>query len=198
MKITIGKLRELGACRDGRNLFEGQDESDLVVVVEKLKLKETIEHIEDKYCDNSLAWANWIVSRMMSYTQRVKYAVYAAEQVIDIYEKKYPDDDRPRKAIEAAKKCIESPTEENKAAAAADAAAYAAYADAAAYAAYADAAAYVAADAAAAYAAYVAAYADAAYADAAAAYAAYAADAKKEMMIKILDYGVEIIKSDDK
>jgi len=33
----------------------------------------------------------------------VKLAIFAAEQVIEIYEKKYPNDKRPREAIEAAK-----------------------------------------------------------------------------------------------
>ena len=51
------------------------------------------------------------------YRMYVSYAVYAAEQVIDIYEKKYPDDKRPRKAIEAAKACIKNPSAKNKEAA---------------------------------------------------------------------------------
>jgi hypothetical protein len=58
----------------------------------------------------------------------VKLAIFSAELVIDIYEKQCPNDSGPRKAIEAAKKYLENPTEENKAAAnaAANAAAYAA------------------------------------------------------------------------
>ncbi|WOI85966.1 DUF7666 domain-containing protein [Rhodococcus qingshengii] len=111
----------------------------------------------------------------------VRLAIYAAEQVIKIYEDKYPDDTRPRDAIKAAKAYLRNPTAAaaaradaaaraaaaaradaaaRAAAAAARAAAYAAYAAAAA-AARADAAAYAAADAA--YAA--AARADAAYAE---------------------------------
>ena len=50
----------------------------------------------------------------MEYTQYVSYAVFAAEQVLDIFEHKYPEDKRPRAAIEAAKKCIENPSEENR------------------------------------------------------------------------------------
>jgi hypothetical protein len=73
----------------------------------------------------------------MTKEQRVQYAIFAAEQVIHIYEKKYPEDKRPRQAIEAAKAYLENPCAKTKAAAAA--AAYAAYA--AAYAAYAAAAA---------------------------------------------------------
>ena len=44
----------------------------------------------------------------------VELAIYAAELVISIYEKKYPDDDRPRKAIEAAKKYLKNPTKKNQ------------------------------------------------------------------------------------
>jgi hypothetical protein len=51
----------------------------------------------------------------------VAMAIFSAELVIDIFEKKYPNDDRPRKAIEAAKKWLKDPTDKNSAA-------YAAYA----------------------------------------------------------------------
>jgi len=167
---------------------------------------------------DNLDWANWLIVRVMNKKQKVQYAIFAAEQVIDIYEKKYPTDDRPRKAIEAAKEYLAHPSVKNKtaadaavyaaaayaadaadadayaAAAAAAAAAYAAYAaDADAYAAAAAAYAAYAADADA-YAAYAAAYA--AYAADADAYAAYAAaaDVKTQMRLTILNYGLTLIK----
>jgi hypothetical protein len=89
----------------------------------------------------------------------VMFAILCAEAVIDVYEKKYPDDKRPREAIEAVKQYLKTKTKSAAyaARAAADAAADAASA--------ADAAAYAAA-----YAAYAA--ADAAHAAADAAYAA--------------------------
>ena len=171
-------LEKRDACKEGVVWFENQKERNGIEVVEKL--------IKEKKLD----WANWLIVRLMKYKQYISYVVYAAEQVIGIYEKKYPNDKRPRQAIEAAKKCIKSPTKKNKAAAyaAAAAAADAAYAADAADAAYAaaDAAAY-AADAA--YAAYAA--ADDAYAaDAAAAYAA----AKQQMELKILEYGIKLLR----
>jgi hypothetical protein len=109
----------------------------------------------------------WFTNEKKVRLVRVAFAILCAESVIAIYEKHYPNDDRPRQAIEAARKYLKKPTN-----------AYAANADAAAAAAYAAYAAYAAANAAAnaAYAAYAAAYA-AANAYAAAAYAAYAADA---------------------
>jgi hypothetical protein len=115
------------------------------------------------------AWSEMRVVKAWHWTKEdsVAKAIFAARLVLKIFEKKYPNDDRPRKAIEAAEKWLKNPTEENRAAA--DAAAYAAAraADAAAYAAArtadvaACAAAYAAADAAcaAAYAASYAAYA---------------------------------------
>ena len=47
----------------------------------------------------------------------VAFAIYSANLVIGIYEKQYPNDNRPRKAIEAAKKWLKNPTEENRSAA---------------------------------------------------------------------------------
>jgi len=179
MKITKEWLTEKGACSDGVKWFCSQKETDL------LKL---CQLAIDKKDGNLLSWANWTIVRCMEYKQYVSYSVYAAEQVLEIFEKKYTDDKRPRQAIDAAKKCINDPSKKNKsaaAAAAADAAyaaADAAYAAAYAAAAAADAAAYAAAAAA----------ADAAYAAAAA--AAAAADAARlRMKIKILEYGMRLL-----
>ena len=181
MKLTKEWLRGKSACSEGIKWF----------LEHNLK---TVEGVTKKLiAEDKLDWANWLVSRAMNHKQQIQYAIFAAEQVIDIYEKQYPNDDRPRKAIKAAKAYLNKPTEENKAAAyAAHAAAYAA-ADAAA----ANAAAYAAA-----YAAYAAAYAayaayathtayTAAYVAAYAAYTAYAAHAA--MKTKIIIYGLKLI-----
>ena len=82
----------------------------------------------------------------------VKWAIACASRVLHIFEKKYPDDLRPRQALEAAMRWLNSPTKTNRVAAVAAAAAAYAAADAAyaagdaAYAAYAagDAATYTA------------------------------------------------------
>ena len=104
----------------------------------------------------------WVFFRSIPKDKFRFIAADFAERVLHIYENKYPNDDRPKKAIEAAR---------SRAAYVADAAAYAARAAAA------DAAAYAAAYAAAADAAAYAAAADAAYTAYAAAYAARAAAA---------------------
>jgi hypothetical protein len=121
-----------------------------------------------------LARSGRLVRRVDSWDQRamVRYAADCAAHVLPAFEKKYPKDNRPRKAIQVARKWARSPSEKNAYAAAAAArvayaAAYDAYAVEAAYAAYA-----------AAYAAYAVEAAYAAYA------AAYAADEKRAWQVK--------------
>jgi hypothetical protein len=203
MTITKEYLKSIGACIRGIDWFCNQPETDDIKIIERL-ISEKDRNTE------SLRDANWLICRIFDRKQKIQYAVFAAEQVIGIFEKRYTNDDRPRKAIEAAKKCIENDTEENKkayadAAYAATAVAYA-YADAdadAADAAYATAATATAAAYAATAAAYAAAAtataaayaAAAAYADAAAAATAAAATATAAAMrIKILQYGISLLR----
>ena len=129
-------------------------------------------------------WMLWLAGRRivtagsLSHRRVVKAAASCARLALPIYEARRPNDKRPRAAILAAEQWARVPSEANKqkASAAADAASSSAYA-ASAYAA--DAAAASAASAAsAAYAAY--AYAYAAYAD--------------TMRIKILEYGIKLLK----
>ena len=177
-KITQKWLSEKSACSEGVEWFLRREETHTIKIIQALVA-------EDKW-----SWANWTIVRVMNYKQKVQYAVFAAEQVINIYEKKYPNNDKPRKAIEAAKKCIDSPSKENRS----DAAAYAADA-----AADTDAAANAAADA-----ANAAAYATNAAADAAAYAANAAADAANSdvaarniLRLKIINYGIGLLEESD-
>jgi len=172
LKITKEWLREKNAYDDCVEWFLAQAETDGVAVVRAL------------IAEGKLHWANWLIVRIMDYRMYVSYAVYAAEKVLRIYETKYPKT-IPQLPLAAAKKCIDDPSEENKAAAyAAAATAYAASAEACA-------ASYAAAEAAAYAASYAASYA-AAYAAAAAAEAA----AENEMMLKILTYGLSLLEEE--
>ena len=193
MRITEKKLIEVGCCQSGVDKYFsdiGRKSWDAEKLVDKCLGN-------DDFGDGAYA-----ISKLMTKMQRVKWAIYCAEQVIGIYEEKYPDNDAPRKAIEAAKQYLKTPTADaaNAAAdAAAYAAAYAAYAaaDAANAAAYAANAAYAAANAAyaAAYAAYAAYAANAAaYAAAnAAANAAYASRANNKLKAKPFKQGLKIL-----
>ena len=190
-KMTVVWLEGENACKSGIKLFKSQNITDPIKILKFLMKKE-------KYADT-----NWLIVRLMTYRERVAYAVFAAEQVIGYYEKKYPDCDAPRNAINAARKCIKAPSKKNKAAAAA--AVYAVYAAAAGtdYAAYAGAAAAYAGASGASCAAYAGASC-AAYAGGAASYAgascasyaagAYAAaTAAAAVYVKILKYGIKLL-----
>ncbi len=174
MKSRINKqwLENNNACEDGIEWFINQKEKDSIKILNIL--------IKEK----QYVWASWLIVKSMEYKQYVSYAVCDAEQEIHSYKKRYPNDNRPRQAIEAARKCIKSPTKENKIAARV---AYAA-ARTAAYIADAAASVEVHADAAA-HAAYTAAYA-AAYAAGIGIFntACYAG-----MKLKILKYGLKLL-----
>ena len=150
INLSIKKLEKYDACQIAKDWFTNSKTKTLEDAYEQL-IKEN--HLF-KY-----QWTSWIVARLLNKNNKIKYAIYAAEQVIHIFEKQYPNDKRPRNAIKAAKAYLKNPTKENKEKCkiAANAAAAASYA-AAAYA-----AAYDAADAADAAADAAAAYADAAY-----------------------------------
>jgi len=160
-KITNEWIAKNKPCQSALNMWDRKVKDPIKILKWLIKIK--------KY-----DWANWFIVRVMEYKDYVSYAVFAAEQVIDVYEKKYPNDKRPRQAIEAAKKCIENPSEENKARAAGAAGA-----------------AWAAAWAAGAAGAAEAAWAARAAGAAEAAWAAGAAGAA--MQLKILKYGMELL-----
>jgi len=154
MKLTKEIIETHNPCQDGIDWYLEHGTDDLLTTLLLVN-----NHRPD--------WARWLFTRLMTRNQRIEIAIFSAEQLLHIYESKYPNDDRPRKSIEAAKAILNSDTVANRDAAAADAA-------------------YAAADAADAADAAAAAAADA---DADAADAAYAADAarkqKKEQLAEI-------------
>ena len=118
MKYTKEAFLENGPCNNGR-LFAEKHDFDF-------------KRIYD-LCERG-DWLIWLLynSNHLNKVTAVKIAVVCAEHVIPIFENKYPNDKRPRLAIEAALDWIKNPTGKNKlaaaayAAAAASAAAYAA------------------------------------------------------------------------
>lgn len=119
MRMTVKKLKELSDPQHVENLTSAYYE--LIPVFEErypngVDLKTLIRWmIREKKIFLDLA--NQLIVKCMTRKQHLRYAVYSAEQVIDIVETKYPDDDRPRKAIEAAKSVINKDTDENRSAA---------------------------------------------------------------------------------
>jgi len=189
MEITLNMLTKFGACFEALEWFKNQNETNDLKLLKKAKK------------ENHVDWINWLAIRLMNKKQKVEFAIFTAELVLDIYEKKYPNDNKPRKAIDAAKNYLLNPSRKNindaaDAANAASAAAYSAYSAASATYDAAYAAAAAAAASAAAYSA--AAAASAASADAAsnAAYASYNAanKNKKKIQTKIINKAIELLK----
>ena len=182
-------VNELHACRSGVEWWQQLHETDSLAVLRAL--------MEQDRWD----WCRWLSVRLMSHQQKVEWAIFSAVQVLPLFNVQYPQDQRPRKAIKAAKAWLLSPnilTRSDAAAAhgAAGAAAYAAGAaahGAGAYAAYAASSAAAAAaaaastDAAAAYDAAGAAHAAAAHAGAGAAYDAANRVIRQKLAAKAID-----------
>lgn len=105
MKLTIAWLDKRGACKDGVEWFRVAGLMNASDVMEAL-IKE-----------GRLDWANWLIARLLSPKDRIRYAVFAAEQVLGIFEKQYPDDKRPRMVIEAAKAVLKKSNKKTRAAA---------------------------------------------------------------------------------
>jgi len=128
---------QLEMCRSGfhcsKNIIDAMSYVDCGWLAKvEVKGKQLVQ--EDKEC-----WGEMKIVKRWKWTKpmSIRLAIYAAELVLRDFEKEYPDDKRPRSAIEAAKKVLKADTRKNKLAAyaAAESAAKAAYA--AAYAAYA-------------------------------------------------------------
>ena len=69
--------------------------------------------------DDKEAWQEMRIVKAYKWTKKdsVAFAIYAAELVLENYEKEYPDDKRPREAIEAARKVLFKDTAKNRSAA---------------------------------------------------------------------------------
>ena len=135
LKWKIGKWNtvkdELKMCRVGFHCSKDAYDAFSYVQGEILvKVECRGKHLEDK---NKECWEEQRVVKAYKWTKKdsVSLAIFSAKLVIEIYEKQHPNDDRPRKAIEAAVRYQKNPTKKNRLAAntaanAAHAAAYAA------------------------------------------------------------------------
>jgi len=98
MKITKDEFKALHPCvSDWEWYCEKERPEDLLDLLLEIN-------------ENSASNARWLFTKIATKEQNVMIAVFAAEQVIDIYESKYADD-RPRKAIEAAKAWLADPSD---------------------------------------------------------------------------------------
>jgi len=98
MNISKEQIKALNPCDDGYKWYLDNGTSDLLETLLKANL------VNDEWC-------SWLYTKLMTHTQQKQFAIYAAERVLNIFEDKYPNDKRPGKAIEAAKKALELNTE---------------------------------------------------------------------------------------
>ena len=103
MKLTVRTLKKHGACVEAVDWVKGQKDISYKALFTAC------------LTEDHLNWANWMLARLLNKENKVRYAVYAAERVIKIYEDMFPDDDRPRKAIQAAKKYLKNPSQKTAA-----------------------------------------------------------------------------------
>jgi len=96
MKITVEKLKELGACNSGIKYFKSKHSKGV-------ELTDLIR--EDIATNDSriLGYANWLVERCITCEQHIDYIIYGAELVLPKYNKIYPNDCRIRNYIQLIK-----------------------------------------------------------------------------------------------
>ena len=96
MKTTLNKLKAAGACAERYKVLLsalGKTEAD----DEPLYIAKIVE-------TNGIEDAVWALRTVDWHDREIRhFAADCAEMVLPIYEKRYPDDDRPRKAIQAAR-----------------------------------------------------------------------------------------------
>ena len=116
LTTTLNAIRAKGPCEDGWE--------KLLKSLNKTKADDeelSLEHILES---NGVADAIWCLRAVEGYDREKRlFACDCAEHVLHLYEEKYPDDDRPRKAIEVSRRYADGEaTSDELVAAAADAA----------------------------------------------------------------------------
>jgi hypothetical protein len=95
MNLSLEILKTHSACLSGIEWYTKNKEPKTVdSCIKKL--------LADKKCSENLNYSNWLLSQMLLPDDKIRYAIFSAEQVLPIFEKSVPNDFRPRKAIEAA------------------------------------------------------------------------------------------------
>jgi hypothetical protein len=124
LNTTFSKCHEAGACPEGyRKLAKALGGVDKYGKDTPIPLSKIVE-------SNGLLDAIWTLRCTLEPSEniQIEFACRCAEHVLHFYEDKYPDDKRPREAIEAARAYAEGRGSAAEAAEAAEAAAWAAWA----------------------------------------------------------------------
>ena len=110
MKLTVKFLQQKSACSSGMDWYEKNGKPDTVEVC-------ITALCGDPKPTETLSYANWLLSKTLTEDNCCRYAIFAARQVLDIFEKQYPADNRPRAAVEAGEKYVITHNADDRAAA---------------------------------------------------------------------------------
>jgi len=108
METSARLLKKMGVCSEGVDWFRENYGTKTVNAVDAVRLSLR----QGKHSD-----CNWLLSTALNRENKIRYACYAAKQVLEIFEEQYPNEKRPRQAINAALKCIKNDTDKNREAA---------------------------------------------------------------------------------
>jgi len=97
MKLTVEWLEQKGACEEGIEWFKRRKDKSLAGVLKAVRR------------EKEWGYAGWFIENILTKKQAVRVAVFSARLCLPEFEKEFPDDNRPRKAIEAAEAYIKNP-----------------------------------------------------------------------------------------
>ena len=111
---------KIEACQSGFHASKNIIDAMGFVNMECLALVE-VKGKSDKSENDKEAWSDMRIVKAWEWKKEdsVALSLFAAELCLKNFEKVFPDDKRPREAIEAARKWLEEPTEANRSAASA-------------------------------------------------------------------------------
>lgn len=105
METTLNQIKKNDPCEDGWKkllFYLGKTDAD----DEPLSIRTILE-------SNGIEHAIWALRAVEGHNREIRlFAADCAESVLHIFNAKYPNDDRPRKAIEAARKCANEEIDE--------------------------------------------------------------------------------------
>lgn len=117
-KFKVGKWYkidgELEICKRGFHASKKAIDAMRYIdceVLAKVEVKGKSEKESDKEC-----WSEMKIIKTYKWTKKdsISLAIYSAELVLNNFEKKFPNDNRPRLAIEAAKAVLKNDTKKNR------------------------------------------------------------------------------------
>jgi hypothetical protein len=120
-KWVIGKWKKLKGepklCENGFHCSKTKYQAFSYIqgeLLAEVEVRGKSDISDDKEC-----WSEMRLIKVWKWQKKdsVALAIYSAEQYLKNFESKYPNDKRPRKAIQATKKWLKNPTKENESAA---------------------------------------------------------------------------------